>query len=159
MINQRRLEFGRRLEALLLDREMKKTELALSVFGEVKVDARGYGYAAGKDLVSKWCKGQAFPTAIHMKKICAALKCNPTDLDPGFYDKTDEPEKPIRKRSSSSTGKDLVVVAPQRRSGGKTYGITVDVGDPDYSEIWIDPQTVPTELGLQIMRLLRDAEK
>lgn len=80
--DKERRDFGRRLSAMLLDKEMSMSDLARAVWGKTRVDSRGYGAVVGKDRISSYCAGKTLPTALTARKLAKALACDVRDLLP-----------------------------------------------------------------------------
>lgn len=92
--DKERRDFGRRLSAMLLDKEMSMSDLARAVWGETRVDSRGYGAVVGKDRISGYCAGKTLPTALTARKLAKALACDVRDLLPN--DAGDGGNEPVR---------------------------------------------------------------
>ena len=92
--DKERRDFGRRLSAMLLDKEMSMSDLARAVWGETRVDSRGYGAVVGKDRISGYCAGKTLPTALTARKLAKALACDVCDLLPN--DAGDGGNEPVR---------------------------------------------------------------
>lgn len=152
--DRQKKDFSRRLRQRLVEKGINQSELARRIFGVVKTDSRNYGYAAGKDNVSRWCNGKIFPSALLLKKLTDVLECEATDLAPWLFDdlETGVVEVSAPKRAPGSTTK--------RSSAGLEEDICellINPTNPDEAQIKIN-KTITPELGLQIMRLIRDAE-
>ena len=92
--DKERRDFGRRLSAMLLDKEMSMSDLARAVWGETRIDSRGYGAVVGKDRISSYCAGKTLPTALTARKLAKALACDVRDLLPN--DAGDGGNEPVR---------------------------------------------------------------
>ena len=92
--DKERRDFGRRLSAILLDKEMSMSDLARAVWGETRIDSRGYGAVVGKDRISNYCAGKTLPTALTARKLAKALACDVRDLLPN--DAGDGGNEPVR---------------------------------------------------------------
>lgn len=62
-------EFGRRLQARMLEKEWNQSDLARAA-------------DLGRDSVSTYINGKTFPTPLALKKLAKALACQPEDLLP-----------------------------------------------------------------------------
>lgn len=62
-------EFGRRLQARMLEKEWNQSDLA-----------RASGL--GRDSISTYINGKTFPTPLGLKRLASALMCQPDDLLP-----------------------------------------------------------------------------
>lgn len=65
--------FGLTLSKILAQRGMKQSDLAWSMWGESKVDARGYTTIVGRDRVSSWCNGRSYPDPHNRELIAKTL--------------------------------------------------------------------------------------
>ena len=65
-------DFARRLQALLLERGLTRSDLARSIYGS-QTDSRGFTGAKGRDRVGAWVSGKAFPDRAHLMNLCEAL--------------------------------------------------------------------------------------
>jgi transcriptional regulator with XRE-family HTH domain len=72
-----REEFGRRLNALRLERGWNRSELA-------RQTGKQLGREIGRDVVRNWCNGKGFPEQHNLVALAAALKVAPSDLLPNI---------------------------------------------------------------------------
>ena len=76
-----RIEFGRKLNQILMDRDMTQSDLSRQAFGEA-TDSRGYKVPKGRELVSAIINGKSFPAPLTLKKIARALGMEESELLP-----------------------------------------------------------------------------
>lgn len=91
-----RAAFGKHLDGIIKQRGMSQSDLARDAFGTVK-DGRGYKVSKGRHLISKYCKGLAFPDTKTLKKIAGALDMTLAELlPPSVSAAIQQKEPPIR---------------------------------------------------------------
>lgn len=74
-------EFARRLMAMMQERNWTQADLARETYGET-VNSKGHRLAKGRDNISKYVNGLAFPTPKHLRKLADAFGVEPQDLLP-----------------------------------------------------------------------------
>jgi hypothetical protein len=74
--------FGLTLSKLLSQRGMKQSDLAWNMWGETRVDARGYKTVVGRDRVSSWCAGKSYPDPHNRELIAKTLSIAVESLFP-----------------------------------------------------------------------------
>lgn len=89
----RNQEFARTLYKLLIEKGWSQSDLARRVFGATK-DSRGYNVAKGRDRISVYLRGQAYPEPKTLNKIAKVLRVSVEDLAPDIHTATIDREKP-----------------------------------------------------------------
>lgn len=115
-----RQEFGRRLNALMLDRDWNQSDLARAAH-------------VGRDSVSKYVNGLAFPTPLAVKKLAAALGVTREELLPNTLMKALDDEHP----------------AVELRQAA---------GHPDKAWLRVN-RAVPFDIAAKIVALINDADR
>lgn len=69
--------FGRRLNALINDRCLSKSDIARQIWGN-----RPDGSARNRDLITAWTLGRTFPEPENLARLALALGMTVDDLDP-----------------------------------------------------------------------------
>ena len=72
---QARRQFGKNLYRLMQAKGLSQSDLAKAAFGQVGDEA-----AKGRDRISKYIHGKAFPERDTLPMLCAALDCEIADL-------------------------------------------------------------------------------
>lgn len=67
------MEFGRRLDTILLDKGLSQADLW-----------RRTGQKVSKDTISKWVNGQSAPSILNLRLIAQALRMTTDDIYPGY---------------------------------------------------------------------------
>ena len=77
-------EFGRRLQARMIQQGWNQTELARRVTALLPKPSDGQvqGRAVGRDRISSYIRGKYLPRPEALESIAKALKCKPSDLLP-----------------------------------------------------------------------------
>ena len=89
-----KLEFGRRLQQILLDRGWTQSDLARQAFGET-TDQGGYKVPKKREVVSAALAGRYFPSATNLHAMAKALGMTDDELLPNLRKMAiDESAKP-----------------------------------------------------------------
>ena len=89
----RNQEFARRLYRALVERGWSQSDLARRAFGS-KTDERGYTVAKGRDRISVYLRGQAFPEPKTLAKIAKILRIPVEELAPEIHTSAIDREHP-----------------------------------------------------------------
>lgn len=82
-------EFGRRLYRRMLEKNWNQSDLARAAFGADKA-----GNVKGRDAVSTYIRGLAFPEPKSLKKLADAFGCEPHELLPNAIEAAMDSEIP-----------------------------------------------------------------
>jgi len=74
-------DFGKRLHAAMVARDMNQSDLCRKVWGET-IDNRGITVARNRDRMSQYIAGRGYPTVENLTKIADALGMKPEELAP-----------------------------------------------------------------------------
>lgn len=125
------LPFGTRLEHILAQRKISKSDLARMMWPDpdlIRIDARGYEFHANKSQISKWCKNQTVPNAINLARLCEVLNMRVEDLAPD-----------LMSEGGSGETKDIEM--------------SIVTGRPDVARLHIN-LLVPTDVAVKVIALL-----
>jgi hypothetical protein len=77
----RDVNFSKRLKNLIADRKMTASDVAAEIWGR-HANSKGANVAKGRDRLSVWINGKAFPDHDNLVKLAKALKVKVSDLAP-----------------------------------------------------------------------------
>jgi transcriptional regulator with XRE-family HTH domain len=87
-----KIEFGRRLNQLLLERDWTQSDLARQAFGET-TDTRGYKVPKNREVISSIINGKSFPSPLNLRRIAKALGMEEDKLLPNVKKMAIDAEK------------------------------------------------------------------
>jgi transcriptional regulator with XRE-family HTH domain len=77
----RNAEFARRLKLIMAERNLTQSGLAELIWHRY-INTEGKNVARGRDRVSEWVNGNAFPDKKNLAKLAKALRLKVSDLSP-----------------------------------------------------------------------------
>jgi len=125
-------EFARNLYRRLMDKGWTQSDLARAAFGTT-TDARGYKVAKGRDRISVYLRGKAFPEPKTLARIAKALDCTPEELAPEAHASAIDREHP-------------------------ELAINVAAGHPDEVHLIVN-KIVKSSVAAQVFALLADSDE
>lgn len=75
--DEAKIEFGRRLQRLMVERNLNQSDLARKAKAFLPTGAK-----FGRDSISVYIAGKSLPRPTQLEAICKALNCEPADLLP-----------------------------------------------------------------------------
>jgi transcriptional regulator with XRE-family HTH domain len=117
-------EFVHRLRALMAEKNLSQSDLAMRAFGPTTEKGTGYQVAKKRDRISAYVRGEQFPSDPHLEAIAEALCVKKTDLVPDVV-----PEFQSSVENSSDAGFQVQQI-PGRKDSVKFHiggGISFDL--------------------------------
>ena len=128
-----RIQFSKRLKALLRQRKIRQSDLARKIWNTVNYNKAGHELVYGRDAVSAWVNGKRGITPINMDLLCKALRVSPNDLWPG-YDPVENADEILDKlKVPKPVAPFKVVKKPDGRF--KIEEVRIDLNDSEFLRV------------------------